>query len=109
MALAKFHADTASEILLEVGYDEETINRVCSLLLKKNLKTEPETQLLEDVVDLVFLEYYFSDFSRKHDEKKLIGIIQKTWKKMSPRGREVALSLPLSAADRAFIEKALAQ
>ena len=36
--------------------------------MKKNIKTDPETQALEDVVCLVFLEYYFDAFIEKHDE-----------------------------------------
>lgn len=106
-ALAEFHAAKAREILLAVGYEEPLIARVEALLKKRNLKTDPETQLLEDVICLVFLESYFSDFSKKHDEEKLIPIIQKTWKKMSPRGQQAALGLKLTAADRALIEKAL--
>jgi len=105
-ALSKLHAEKAGKILREVGYDGSTIERVQTLILKRNLK-DPEVQTLEDVVDLVFLEHYFSDFAGKHDEEKLIGIIQKTWKKMSSRGREAALELDLPAADRALIEKAL--
>lgn len=106
-ALADFHARTARDILQKVDYQEQIITRVEALLKKRNLKTDPETQLLEDVICLVFLESYFSDFSKKHDEEKLIPIIQKTWKKMSLRGQQAALELNLSAANRALIEKAL--
>jgi hypothetical protein len=106
--LARFHAEKAGEILRAVGYEEETIARVQSLVRKERLKLDPEAQLLEDVICLVFLESYFADFSRKHDREKLITILRKTWKKMSPRGHEAALALDLSPADRALIEKALA-
>ena len=85
----------------------EHFERVRQLLRKKALKKDPETQTLEDVICLVFLEGYFTDFARKHDEGKLINIIQKTWAKMSARGQEVALQLDLSPDDRALIEKAL--
>lgn len=106
--LAGFHAEKAGEILREVGYDEETIARVQSLLRKEHLKKNPDAQTLEDVICLVFLEDYLSDFAREHEEEKLINILRKTWKKMSPRGREAALKLDLSPADRALLEKALA-
>ena len=39
----------------------------------------------------------------------MITIIQKTWKKMSPRGRQAALAMSLAPADRALIEKALSR
>jgi hypothetical protein len=105
--LGKFHAQTAGRILAEVGYDDETIRRVQSLLRKERLKADPETQLLEDVICLVFLESYFAPFSERHDEAKLIGILRRTWAKMSPRGQEAALNLDLPAEKRRIIEKAL--
>jgi hypothetical protein len=92
-----------------VGYGELTIERVQSLVRKERLKADPETQLLEDVVCLVFLENYFADFSQQHDEAKLIDIVRKTWKKMSPRGHEAALQLPLTHDAKRIIDRALAQ
>lgn len=110
-ALSRFHAETAGRILSEAGYETDTISRVKKLLRKGGLKTDPETQLLEDVVCLVFLENYFSDFSRKHADEKVIDIIQKTWVKMSPRGHGEALKLKdgLPPDRRALIERALAR
>ena len=102
-----FHSDKASEILMKVGYDENTISRVQSLIKKENFKTDPESQLLEDVVCLVFLEYYFNDFAIEHEEEKLIRIVKQTWKKMSPSGHKAALELRLSESASNLIEKAL--
>ncbi|MGB5701680.1 MAG: DUF4202 domain-containing protein, partial [Polyangiales bacterium] len=59
--LYKRHGDTAAEIMASVGYDAETIERVRTLLRKRGLKTDPDVQLLEDVICLVFLEHYFHD------------------------------------------------
>lgn len=106
--LAGFHAATAGEILAEVGYDDATIRRVQGLIRKEQLKRDAEAQCLEDVVCLVFLENYFADFAQKHDEEKLIDILQKTWKKMSPDGHEAALGLALPAGAQEIVEKALA-
>jgi hypothetical protein len=105
--LAAMHAQTAGEILRDAGYGDEAIERVQSLLKKKNLKTDPECQTLEDVICLVFLESYFADFAAQHDEEKLIRILQRTWAKMSERGREAALKLPLSPEIGSLVEKAL--
>ncbi len=105
--LLHFHAETAGELLARAGYDAATIERVQSLLRKERLKADPETQTLEDVICLVFLEDYFADFAGKHDEEKIVGILRKTWKKMSPRGHEEALRLELPARARALVEKAL--
>ena len=106
--LKKFHAQKAAEILEKVGYNEETIADVGFLLQKKQLKKNEDTQTLEDVICLVFLEYYFEDFSKEHDEAKIIDILQKTWRKMSDAGREAALGLPLSQTSRDLVEKAVA-
>ena len=94
--LQQFHAETAAGILRDCGYGEDTVARVQALLRKEKLKLDPEVQMLEDVVDLVFLENYLEDFVAKHpdyDEAKWTDILKKTWFKMSPRGRNAALSM----------------
>jgi hypothetical protein len=106
--LYDFHADRAAEVLREVGYDDVTIDRVRSLIRKQNIKSDPEMQLLEDVICLVFLENYFADFANDHDEEKLVRILQKTWKKMSPRGHEAAMKLQFGDREKQLIAKALA-
>ena len=93
--LYKFHAETAGRILREAGYDEATIERVQAAVGKKALKVNPDTQLLEDVTDLVFLEHYLAGFAARHpdyDEAKWIEIIRKTWQKMSQQAREFVLA-----------------
>lgn len=107
--LYQFHADRAAEILCSVGYGEDTVARVQFLLKKKRLKADPDTQMLEDVICLVFLEDYFADFAKQHDEEKIVNILQKTWKKMSPRGHEAALTLEIPPGARELVAKALAE
>ncbi len=102
-----FHAQTAGAILRDVGYDAATTMRVEELLQKKNLKSDQEMQLLEDVICLVFLENYFADFSHEHKPEKVVGILRKTWAKMSPRGREAALGLAMPADARRLLDQAL--
>jgi type I restriction-modification system DNA methylase subunit len=104
-----FHARKASSILQEVGYNQDTIAKVCFLLEKKQLKKNDETQTIEDVICLVFLEYYFEPFALKHPEDKTIEILKKTWRKMSVKGQEAALKLPLSKYASELIFKALSQ
>ncbi|MEP3372565.1 MAG: DUF4202 domain-containing protein [Maribacter dokdonensis] len=105
--LKKFHATKAASILENIGYDKETIDNVKFLLQKKQLKKNEETQTLEDVICLVFLEFYFEPFAHKHPEDKTIDILQKTWRKMSTKGQEAALELPLSKFSLDLITKAL--
>lgn len=105
--LKKYHAERAEEILSELGYDEDTINRVKKLVMKSGLKSDPDAQLLEDVVCLVFLKYYFEDFAQKHSERKIIRILQKTWRKMSTSGQEMAMKLDMPERSNKLVEKAL--
>jgi hypothetical protein len=93
--LYKFHADAVGEIMKKAGYDDEMMERVRKIVGKKGLKVNPETQLMEDVVDLVFIEHYLTGFVAQHpeyDEAKWIPIIRKTWQKMSSNAHEFALS-----------------
>src|SRR5680860_406303 len=105
--LKKFHARKATEILEQVGYSQELIDKVAFLLEKKQLKKNEDTQTLEDVICLVFLEYYFELFAAEHPEDKIIDILQKTWRKMSEKGQESALQLPLSKKSLVLISKAI--
>jgi hypothetical protein len=99
-ALGRFHAETAGRILRETGYDDATVARVASLVRKERRTTDAETQALEDVAALVFLEHYFAQFAEKHDDEKLAGIVKKTWQKMSPHGHEAAAALAATLPPR---------
>ncbi len=93
--LYKFHAETAGRITQEAGYDNPMVERVKVIVSKKGLKVNPDTQLMEDVASLVFLEHYIAGFAGQHpeyDEAKWIEIIRKTWQKMSSRAHEFALA-----------------
>lgn len=105
--LKKFHAQKAAEILEDVGYSPETIDEVGFLLQKKALKKNEDTQTLEDVICLVFLEHYFEPFAAEHAEDKIIDILRKTWRKMSEKGHRTALRLPLSEKSLRLISKAI--
>jgi hypothetical protein len=104
-----FHADVTERILREVGYDDAMIGRVRDLLMKKRLKADAQMQTLEDVICLVFLEHYFDEFMVEHgyDEAKVINILRRTWAKMSDRGHQAAMKLPLSARAKGLVALAL--
>ena len=105
--LKKFHAATTAEILKKAGYDDPFIDRVSFLIEKKLLKRDEETQLLEDIICLVFLEFYFDAFASKHDTEKMKNIIQKTWNKMSDKGQQEALKIDFSTENLQLIKDAL--
>ena len=96
-ACAEMHADLAGSILNELGYDLDVVARVRELLLKRNLRIDPEAQVLEDVACLVFLEHYAEKFFHRVEASKIERILLRTWRKMSPRAQERALRLELPA------------
>lgn len=106
--LAKYHSEKAIAIMKRAGYnDEHLFERVKQIILKRQFKTDHEVQVMEDALCLVFLQFEFEEFMQKHDEDKLIRILQKTWNKMSLRGREPALSLNYSVQAKEVLQKAL--
>jgi hypothetical protein len=105
--LKRLHAKKSAEILREVGYDEATIARVADLNLKKGLGKDPDCQVLEDALCLVTLQYQLADLVEKTDPEKMVGILQKTWKKMSDAARTHALALSYTEAESALIHQAL--
>jgi hypothetical protein len=93
--LYAFHAELAGRLMKEAGYDDASVERVKAAVGKRELKSNPDTQLLEDVTALVFLEHYMLEFSAtKPDfaEEKWLDILRKTWRKMSDRAHAFALS-----------------
>src|ERR1700733_6476141 len=106
--LKQFHAAQSAEILGEVGYDEETIQRVRDLNLKKLLGRDADSQILEDALCLVTLQYQLTDLVAKTEPGKMIEILRKTWKKIAQDARDHALALTYSHAEKRLIEQALA-
>ena len=93
--LYKIQAETAAGLLQQAGYGEEVIGRVRESVAKKKIKENPDTQVLEDVTDLVFIEHYMQAFVDKHpeyDEDKWLDIVRKTWNKMSVEAQQFALA-----------------
>ena len=93
--LYQFHAETAGTLMQQAGYDDATIAQVKAAVGKQGLKTNPDTQLLEDVSSLVFIEHYMLGFAGQHaeySEAKWLDIIRKTWKKMSGAAQTFATS-----------------
>jgi hypothetical protein len=104
------HARLVSELMREHGYGEDAIAHVASLIRKEQLKKERESQALENVAAIVFLEHYFDEFLAKYadyDDDRIIDILGKTLCKMSPRGHAAALALPLPDRTRALVAAAI--
>ncbi|HEX5614843.1 MAG TPA: DUF4202 domain-containing protein [Acidimicrobiia bacterium] len=92
--LHRRHADELGALLRDVGYDDDTIERVGAIVRKRDL-ADPETQALEDALCLVFLETQLTDVAAKLDPDKLRTVLAKTLAKMSPAGRQSIDTLAL--------------
>lgn len=90
---------------------QDEVERVAALVRKENLKADGETQVLEDVACLVFLDDQFDAFEKRSemDEEKMVAILKKTWAKMSSEGQRLALGMQLSERATTLIQKALAE
>lgn len=110
IGLYQYQADKAGEVLESVGYSVDFVSSVKSMISKKDLRNDANSQLIEDVACLVFLNYHIQPFasSKDYTEEKWIKIIQKTWGKMSEKAHKFALEINYNAAILDLIKKALA-
>ena len=113
LACGRMHGRRAAEIMAESGYPQEECERVETIITKRKLREDEDTQLLEDVACMVFLERYFAQFfedNPDYDKEKWLRIVRRTWGKMTPRGHSAALKLAegMPAHLLALLQEALA-
>lgn len=108
--LYSYQADKTAEVLKKVGYSDEFVEEVKNMISKKDLRNNINSQLLEDIACLVFLEHYITPFasSKDYSEEKWIKIIKKTWSKMSDKAHKFALKINYPAPILVLIQKAIA-
>jgi len=105
--LGRFHADTVTRLLQEIGYEPELIDAVRRINLKQGWHSNPDTQTMEDALCLAFLEFEFLEFCAKYPAEKVIEVVRKTWKKMSGHAHELALTLPFTDKSLELVKRAL--
>jgi len=88
--LHRIHARDVAEILQREGYDEASVRRVQDIVQKRNLKSDPEVQVLEDALCLVFLETQLDELVERLEPEKAADVLTKTLEKMTPEGRRLA-------------------
>lgn len=109
-SLYKQQADRARELLVQAGVPAPEADEVATWVSKTGLKTNAGTQALEDAACLVFLENEIEAFAAQHADyprEKFVDIIRKTWKKMSPRGQDLAKTIALPPAIGALVTEAI--
>jgi hypothetical protein len=105
--LKHFHAEKAAALLAEAGWDADTIGQVRALNLKSGFPQDPESRILEDALCLVFLEFQLGDLASKSPEDKIVNALKKSWNKMRPEAREIALTLKYAERERRLLNEAL--
>jgi len=107
-ALQAVHATRVAEFMRAERFAESECAAAAAMVAKKDFRHDEAAQLVEDVAALTFLMHYFPAFTEKQDNKsKLVTIVAKTWKKMSPRARDYALTLKLEPAQADVVRLAL--
>ena len=104
------HAARTTEIMRRHGCAEASITQVAKILKKEDLKTDRESQALENVVAIIFVQFYLNEFIAAHehyDDDKLVTIMRKTLRKMDNAGHDAVVALPLPSHVRRIIEAAL--
>lgn len=100
-ACRQLHADLVTGILTDCGYPAEQISHVVKLIKKQDLKSDAESQALENAVGVVFVEHYLGAFVDAHpdyDDEKLLGILSKTMRKMDHTGHAAIAALDVTAS-----------
>ena len=105
--LKKRHAEEVGGILRSVGYDEATIERVQEIIRKERLGKDPQVQVHEDALCIVFLLTQLSEVAEQLGDDKTIDVLRKTARKMSPEGLAAAAALPLDATSTDLLTRAL--
>lgn len=109
-SLYRIQAERARELLLQSGIGTAEADAVATWVSKTGLQTNAGTQALEDAACLVFLENEIADFAASHADYptgKFVEIIRKTWKKMSPRGQDLARTIALPPPIQALVAEAI--
>jgi hypothetical protein len=109
-SLYRKQADRARDLLVQAGVSAAEADEVATWVSKTAMKTNAGTQALEDAACLVFLENEIEAFAAQHADyprEKFVEIIRKTWKKMSPRGQELAKTIALPPAIGALVAEAV--
>jgi hypothetical protein len=105
-ALKQQHANEVGEILEAHGYDATTIARVQHIIRKEDLASDPAVQTHEDALCLVFLQTQFAELADRLGDDKTVDVVRKTLAKMSSRGIDAAVALPLTPEQFALIAAA---
>ena len=101
------HAEALTELLTPLDIPAEEIERATDIVQKRGLGSDPEVQTFEDAVCLTFIETQFRSTADKiGDDDKMVDVVTKTLRKMSPRAREASASIALDPRSAEIVRRA---
>lgn len=108
-AARRRHAEQVQELLSAHGYTEAEADRVGAIIRKVGLGTDPQVQVHEDALCLVFLETQLSGVAVQLGADATIEVLVRTIPKMSPHGLAAASGLDLDPASAELLAAAVAR
>lgn len=105
---ARRQAEEVEAILRDAGVSPVTIERVQTIITKKNRADDPMVQTHEDALCLVFLELQLDELAGKLGHDRTVDVLRKTAAKMSERAIAKVAEVGLSDAGSELVVAALA-
>lgn len=102
------HAAEVEPLLRTIGFDQATVDRVCRLVAKVGLGTDPAAQTHEDALCLAFLEQQYEALTDQLGEQHMVAVLRRTAVKMSPAGLAAASGITMTERGSALLAEALA-
>jgi hypothetical protein len=106
-AVKEVHAEALAGVTEGLGLPADVLARAQDLVRRKGLGTDADTQLIEDVACLVFLETQFEPLIDKIGRDKVVDAVRKTVLKMSPTAIALASGAIRTDLGRAVLAEAV--
>lgn len=104
-AASKRSAEQVREILESTGCPNALVAAVVAIVAKEGRTLGSDTQHMEDALCLTFLRLDAPDFAAAHPLDEVMRVLQRTWRKMSPAARRLALAEPFLPDVQALLRK----
>lgn len=101
------HAAAVDPLLRSVGFDDTTVERVCRLVAKTDLGSDPAAQTHEDALCLAFLEQQYEALTDQLGEEHMVTVLRRTARKMSPAGLAAVAHISMTDRGRTLLAEAL--